>query len=314
MKIMKFKYQIGAFCAAVLLAVSGIPAQAGEVASSEEMTEVQQVLEEGMSPVTGADIRDGVYDVEVNSSSSMFRIVEAKLTVEDGEMSAVLTLSGTGYLMLYMGTGEDAVAAEETEYISYVENADGAYTYQIPVSALDAEIDCAAYSKRKEKWYDRKLVFRADSLPEGAILTRPADTDLEDGDYEIEVSLAGGSGRASIESPAKLSVQDGKATARIVWSSSNYDYMKLGSQVYYPVQTEGNSTFEIPVTVFDGEMAVTADTTAMSTPHEIAYTLHFDSSSVRAGKVNLWIPIGVAVGVCLVIVAVYIGFKRRKSS
>lgn len=40
--------------------------------------------------------------------------------------------------------------------------------------------------------------------------------------------------------------------------------------------------FEIPVTVFDRKMAVAADTTAMSTPHEIEYTLQFDSASIKA--------------------------------
>lgn len=47
---------------------------------------------------------------------------------------------------------------------------------------------------------------------------------------------------------------------------------------------DGNSTFEIPVTVFDAEMEVTADTVAMSTPHEIEYTLNFDSSSMKRKK------------------------------
>ena len=31
----------------------------------------------------------------------------------------------------------------------------------------------------------------------------------------------------------------------------------------------------------DAEMEVTADTVAMSTPHEIEYTLNFDSSSMK---------------------------------
>jgi hypothetical protein len=217
-----------------------------------------------------------------------------------------------------MGTGEEAVSAAETEYIPFVENEEGAYTYEVPVEALDAAIDCAAFSKKKEKWYDRELVFRADSLPEGAILTKPAAIDLEDGDYQIAVTLAGGSGRASIESPASMSVKDGKATAKIVWSSSNYDYMKLGSEMYYPLQTDGNSTFEIPITLFDGEMEVAADTTAMGTPHEIAYTLHFDSASVRREGSHPWIAVVVAVAVCLVIAAACIVagicVKRRRGS
>ena len=97
----------------------------------------------------------------------------------------------------------------------------------------------------------------------------------------MNVSLEGGSGRASVESPAALTVADGKMTAVILWSSPNYDYMIVDGEKYEPVNKDGNSTFEIPVTVFDAEMEVTADTVAMSTPHEIEYTLNFDSSSMK---------------------------------
>ena len=78
-----------------------------------------------------------------------------------------------------------------------------------------------------------------------------------------------------------ITVADGKATATIEWSSSNYDYMKVDDVQYDPVNTEGNSTFEITITGFDAPIAVVADTTAMSTPHEIDYTLTFDSASLE---------------------------------
>ena len=97
--------------------------------------------------------------------------------------------------------------------------------------------------------------------------------DLPDGEYEIEVQLTGGSGRASVTSPAILQVQDEKAVIEIEWSSPNYDYMTMDGETYLPVNTEGNSVFELPVTAFDKEVPVTADTTAMSVPHEIEYTI-----------------------------------------
>ena len=93
--------------------------------------------------------------------------------------------------------------------------------------------------------------------------------DLPDGEYEIEVQLTGGSGRASVTSPAILQVQDEKAVIEIEWSSPNYDYMTMDGETYLPVNTEGNSVFELPVTAFDKEVPVTADTTAMSVPHEM---------------------------------------------
>ena len=86
-----------------------------------------------------------------------------------------------------------------------------------------------------------------------------------------------------MDSPAKLTVSGGKATARIVWSSPNYDYMVVDGTKYLPVENPDseNSTFEIPVAGFDYPLPVRADTTAMSQAHEIEYTLTFDSEGLR---------------------------------
>lgn len=256
-----------------------------KVATADEMVTPEDVVEEGMVPIYGDAVKDGIYEVTVDSSSSMFHITECELTVENGDMSAVITMSGTGYLQLFMGTGVEAVEASADSYISYEENENGEYTFTVPVEALDMGIDCAAFSKKKEKWYDRILVFRADSLPQSAfaegMITTVEDLALADGTYQIAVTLAGGSGKTTVDSPAKLVVADGTATATIVFSSPNYDYMLVNGERYEPVNTEGNSTFEIQVTGFDWKMPVTADTTAMSTPHEIEYTLYFDSSTIE---------------------------------
>ena len=104
---------------------------------------------------------------------------------------------------------------------------------------------------------------------------------LADGNYTVEVTMEGGSGRATIESPTALSVEDGQATAQITWSSNHYDYMIVGGEKYLPVSTEEHSVFEIPVDVFDEEIEVIGDTTAMSTPHEVEYTLTFVSDSIK---------------------------------
>lgn len=290
------------------------------VAGEEEKAPAKAVGKKNMVPVYGSDIIDGTYDIEVDSSSSMFRIVKAQLTVKEGEMSAVITLGGKGYLRLFMGTGEEALQASESEYAEYVEDADGAYTYEVKVEALDKELECTGFSKRKEKWYDHQIVFEADSLEADALLitlpdydaeeekttqmseddtaenateteenmTRVSENeeqeriDLADGEYSMEVTLNGGSGKATVASPAKITVSDGLATAQIEWSSSNYDYMIVNGQKYLPINTEGNSVFSIPVMYFDKEMQVTADTTAMSTPHEITYTLVFEQESAKA--------------------------------
>lgn len=260
-----------------------------KVASADDMVTPEEVVEEGMEPVYGDSIKDGVYDVTVDSSSSMFNIESCQLTVADGKMSAVMTMGGTGYLYLYMGTAEEAAAASEADFISFVENAEGQHTFEVPVEALDAEIDCAAFSKKKEMWYDRQLCFRADSLPMDAIaegaVTTVESLGLADGEYTVEVTLEGGSGKASVSSPAQLTIENGQAYAVIIWSSPNYDYMKV-DDVQYDLANEelglqGNSAFKIPVSGFDWKMAVKADTIAMSEPHEIDYTLYFDSSTIQ---------------------------------
>ena len=272
-----------------------LPAQSSEtmsvqvsetVEATEETAEQQSVGTEGMTPVLASELRDGVYQIQVDSSSSMFRIEACELTVKDGSMTADMKMGGTGYLKLYMGTGEEAAKAPEEKMIPFEEAADGSHHFTVPVEALDKELDCAAFSKKKEKWYDRVLVFRADSLPSDALTDAAQVTaeslGLADGCYTVEVSMEGGSGRVSVESPAKLVVKDQKAVAEVVWSSPNYDYMKVGEEKFLPVNQGGEtSVFEIPVTVFDRKMAVAADTTAMSTPHEIEYTLLFDSASIK---------------------------------
>ena len=96
---------------------------------------------------------------------------------------------------------------------------------------------------------------------------------LPDGEYQVAVELLGGSGKAKIQSPAKLTMENGTMTAEIVWNSSNYTYMKIGDVTYYPEETGENSTFLIPVPAFDEEIPFVAETIAMSTPHEIAYSL-----------------------------------------
>lgn len=120
------------------------------------------------TPITVDLLNEGIYPIEVKSSSSMFRIVQCDLIVSENEMQAVMTLSGKGYEKLFMGTGEEALSFSDEDYIFFVENQDGKYTYTFPVSALDEEIDCAAWSIKKQKWYDRKLVFKSGSLPEDA--------------------------------------------------------------------------------------------------------------------------------------------------
>lgn len=118
--------------------------------------------------------------------------------------------------------------------------------------------------------------------PEPAPAPEPAESVPEDGTYTAAVTLEGGTGRATIESPAVLHCENGRFRAVIVWSSPNFDYMKVDGEKYeLTSEPGGNSTFEIPVSAFDQKLDVIADTVAMSEPHEVEYTLYFDSATLQ---------------------------------
>lgn len=107
------------------------------------------------------------------------------------------------------------------------------------------------------------------------------ETDLEDGEYSIQVDLEGGSGKASVSSPTLMLVKNGRMYAELQWSSSNYDYMIVDGEKFQNESEEGrNSVFTIPVTALDDKMEVIADTLAMGVPHEIDYTLTFYEASI----------------------------------
>lgn len=101
-----------------------------------------------------------------------------------------------------------------------------------------------------------------------------------DGTYQVAVTLQGGTGRTSVKSPCTLTVSEGRMTAKVVWSSTNYTWMKVGGVTYNNENSGGNSTFTIPVSALDTPIDISAETTAMSEPHVIDYTLTFSSSGV----------------------------------
>jgi len=283
-KILKV-YSAVFFCGLLMLTGCGEKTEKSsetvQVAGENETAPVQELEIPDGDPVYASDLNDGVYDIKVDSSSSMFSITECSLEVSKGKMNAVMTMGGKGYLYVFMGKGENA--SDESEYIPFEENSDGIHNFKVPVESLDTAIECSAYSKKKEKWYDRTLVFRSDSLPAKAFknMNTAESLGLKDGEYTVDVEIEGGSGKANINSPAKLIVESGQAYAEIVWSSSNYDYMIVDDEKFEPINTESNSAFKIPVSAFDRKITVSADTTAMSTPHEIEYTLYFDSESIK---------------------------------
>ena len=106
---------------------------------------------------------DGVYSIEARTDSGLLKFTDCRLTIADGGMKALLTAKNNSFDYLYLGLAADANAHSDA-WIPAVPNAEGAYTYEIPVESLDNEISVATYSAKKKLWYDRKIVFDSSTL------------------------------------------------------------------------------------------------------------------------------------------------------
>lgn len=271
---------------------------AEEVTEEPEESEAVAEVQEDTAESTQAILPDGTYDAEFSTDSSMFHVSEAcdgkgVLTVENGQMTIHVSLASRKILNLYPGSAEDAqkdgaqLLEPTVDEVTYSDGlTDEVYGFDIPVPALDEEFDVALIGT-KGKWYDHKVCVsnpiaateeqNAEAASEGSGIP-----ELADGNYSVEMTFEGGSGRASIASPVTINVENHKVTASVEWSSPNYDYMLVDGEKFLPVNTEGNSVFEIPVAVFDEPVTVIGDTVAMSKPHEIEYTLTFHSDTIKA--------------------------------
>ena len=292
---MKYTRFVSLLAVSALLAASlaGCGSSASSVASSASSEAVSSVAESAVSEAASKSaaassaraLEDGTYTAEFDTDSSMFHVNEASdgkgtLTVEDGQMTLHISLQSKKIVNLYVGMAADAPDHEAdwlqptTDTVTYSDGtSEEVYGFDVPVEALDTDFQLAILGT-KGKWYDHTVSVRNVEAQAAEAVETPAD-----GSYTCEVTLEGGSGRATVDNPAALTVADGKMTATIVWSSPNYDYMIVDGEKYLPTNTEGNSTFEIPVSALGTPLSVVADTVAMSTPHEIEYTLTFSAPS-----------------------------------
>lgn len=273
----------------------------------------------GLLPLLAKDIEEGSYEIETASSSSMFKIEKTVLYVKDNAMTADITLSGKGYSNVTMLSAADSEGLISLEGTTAAVGKDGRYVFTLPVQSLNTELVCSAFSKKKQKWYERRVVFYSEKIPAENLFVTPyvmQKCGLKDGSYTISVKLAGGSGKASVKSPASMRVKDGLPLARIEWSSPNYDYMILNGKKILPLANEQNSVFELPVLVFDKAMSVFADTTAMSTPHEILYQLEFSLETAQRKGFSLAALIILATALLTAALAIFfimrLCLKKRK--
>lgn len=247
---------------------------------------------------------DGIYSTTAETGASMFKVVGVKLTVKNGKMSAVITLSGEGYDYLYMGTATDA-ATHTGNWIKYSGSAaytlDGetktGRTYEIPVSALDTPLTIASHSERQKKWYDRTVTISSKNLKKTGDIPAegtPAEGTPADGIYST--SAVTGAAMFKVVG-TKLTVKNGKMTALITLSGIGYDYLYMGTgadaanhtdqwikykgTATYTLdgETKTGRTYEIPVAALDKPITVASH----SESHKKWYdrTITFSSKDLK---------------------------------
>lgn len=262
---------------------------------------------------------DGEYVVPADTDNRMFYLVQdeagnknVKLKVENGVMKVTFALTGTGYDYLRLGTAEEAVAADSSEYISY-EEIDGKYTYTIEIPELDKELTLAAHAVKSGNWYEHKLIVysseekkneiekekkeeqaqepekkpeqesekKPEKEPEKETSDNPSSgtvrvdssTSLKDGTYSCDTfGWSGGTGRLAYIKCNKITVKGGQAYAEIEFSSTSYDKVKASGNTYEK-NGSGNSRFIIPVEM-NVNNTISGRTSAMSSPHWVTYTIY----------------------------------------
>lgn len=250
-----------------------------------------------------AKVENGIYSGTAETGAAMFKVVGAELTVKDGDMKARITLSGVAYDYLYMGTPEEAAAADKSAWIAGVGTVD--YTtadgetktgmqYDIPVAALDQALVVSSHSAKQDKWYARTITIASSSLKKTGDLPADETNKVADGIYSAEATTNAAMFKVV---GVKLTAKNGKMTAVITLSGSGYDYLYMGTgkdaaaesgawiastgKVDYTLdgETKTGMQFEIPVEALDQELAVAAHAVKSGKWYDRAITIA--SSSLK---------------------------------
>lgn len=269
-------------------------------------------------------LEDGMYNISVVSSASMFKVVKAVLVCKNGELSAVITLSGTSYSYLYMGSADEATQADTSKWIPYSVDVNGSYNYRIPVKALDTPIAVAAYSKNKNQWYDRTLTFlskgmtkiSSENLPDDTNNTPETEPETEtettpdthpDNESNYESDTSGSTSRVNnatsladgVYTPDQFRWSGGSGRASIscskvtVENGQAYATIVFNSENYAYVKANGNTYYGSKgggVTSFVIPVELNVNnrilgmTTAMSASHEVEYVIFVYISGAEGDK------------------------------
>ena len=131
-----------------------------------DTSEAASALRYGMTPISASEVKDGSFDIMVLSSSRFFKLELSRITAKDGGLKAVVNIKSGSYKYVYLGTAEEASKADESQLIP------------VPLKSLNSDVPCAAFSIKRQKWYNRNIVFDASSLPDKALNFKTPNYDL----------------------------------------------------------------------------------------------------------------------------------------
>jgi len=255
------------------------PEQGGNLGESKPETGSGENQKPGNEDKTVLDTGKYVVDVDTFSSSGMFRIVNCVLTSVGGKMQADITLSGTGYDYLYVGTAKDAEKASKDQLIAPKEIVEGKCVFTVPVESMNTGIQIAAHGKKSGKWFDRTLTFKTEGMTKYV--------QVSDGSYKANVTSSSSMFKVT---DCILTSKNGEMTAKITLSGTGYDYLYVGTSteaaladkskwIPYVVDKNGMYTYTIPVSLLDTGISVAA----FSHKKQIWYdrTLTFASAGMK---------------------------------
>ncbi len=175
---------------------------------------------QGLVPV------DGSYFAEVDiSHAGMFKIIDVvSLDVVDGKMSLHFINGSKTFIKLFIGTVEDANAADaagnEDDMIlpgeeATASNGKAGFNWVVPVSALETEIPVAAYSKSKSTFNST-----------GNFLVKASSVKPLNG--EVELTPDNNTGMFKVKT-AKLVTEGGKESLVFTLTGTSYHELYLGT-------------------------------------------------------------------------------------
>ena len=255
------------------------PEQGGNSGESKPETGSGENQKPGNEDKTVLDTGKYVVDVDAASASGMFRVVNCVLTSVGGKMQADITLSGTGYDYLYVGTAKDAEKASKDQLIAHKEIVEGKCVFTVPVESMNTGIQIAAHGKKSGKWFDRTLTFKTEGMTKYV--------QVSDGSYKANVTSSSSMFKVT---DCILTSKNGEMTAKITLSGTGYDYLYVGTSteaaladkskwIPYVVDKNGMYTYTIPVSLLDTGISVAA----FSHKKQIWYdrTLTFASAGMK---------------------------------